>query len=202
MCEYCKYNIVNEPFMQCVVCAEPTIGNESLCKSCVVPYERAWCVGERSESLKQLITDHKFNRVKSAYITLAGLLDQTVPQLPKDCIVVPVPTVSAHIRQRGYDHCALMAKQFARQRSLSYSQPLERVGRSTQRGANKSLRIQQAKQAFSCKPISGGRYILVDDVFTTGATVHYAAQELKNAGADEVWVAVVAHQPLEKEPFI
>ena len=64
------------------------------------------------------------------------------------------------------------------------------------------MRIQQAKQAFSCKPLGGGRYLLVDDVFTTGATVHYAAQQLKDAGANEVWGAIIAHQPLEKAPSI
>jgi predicted amidophosphoribosyltransferase len=40
--------------------------------------------------------------------------------------------------------------------------------------------------------------LLVDDVVTTNATVRYAAQALKDAGAQIVWVAVTARQPLDK----
>jgi len=40
-------------------------------------------------------------------------------------------------------------------------------------------------------------YLLVDDVMTTGSTLKYAARALKQAGASQVWVAVIARQTLD-----
>ncbi|MET0980124.1 MAG: phosphoribosyltransferase family protein [Candidatus Saccharimonadales bacterium] len=39
--------------------------------------------------------------------------------------------------------------------------------------------------------------MLIDDVVTTGATIKYAAESLRQAGATQIWVAVIARQPLD-----
>ena len=169
-----------------------------LCSNCTTPYSRAWCVGERRDALERLIDSHKFEHLKDAYESFASLLDDIVPALPSGVTVVPVPTISAHIRQRGYDHTALLARRFARLRSCEYASPLERRTNHVQRGGTKRERQDQAKDAFASTPLLGGVYLLIDDVFTTGATVASAAAELRRAGATDVWVAVIARQPLEK----
>lgn len=57
-----------------------------------------------------------------------------------------------------------------------------------------------AREAFRARTLlSGGVYLLVDDVVTTGATLQSAAQTLLDAGADEVWVCAVAKQPLHEK---
>lgn len=196
LCDNCKYNISIEPYGRCIVCEKLANSANALCSSCIVPYQRAWCVGERTDELQLLIGAFKFQNVKSAYKPLADLLDQTLPELPSNTVIIPIPTVSAHIRQRGYDHTLLISRRLADLRNLRLSPALERASSTMQRGTGRKERIRQAKKAFRCqiKLDPAVPYLLVDDVVTTGATLKFAAQTLRQAGAETVWVATVSRQ--------
>lgn len=198
LCDNCKYNIINEPFLVCTSCGKP-VGVKGVCGTCQLPYSRAWLVGERKDELAKVINAYKFERVKSAYHQLAELLAERMPKLPPETIIVPVPTIHSHIRQRGYDHTQLIARQLAKNLGLEYKHLLERQTNTKQRGANRSERFMQAKSAFALRgEISPTvTYLIVDDVVTTGATLKYASKILKDAGAHDVWVAVVAKSPLD-----
>lgn len=198
LCDSCKYNITSERPDVCLVCLRPC-GPNGLCKSCRVPYDRAWFVGERRDGLQRLIGLYKFERTRSAYRVLGDLLLDILPQLSPDVVVVPLPTVASHIRERGYDHSLLLARYIADKRGLTLVRPLTRATKTKQRQASAASRSAQAKAAFAVK----GQlkpdvpYLLIDDVMTTGATLKYAAQALKKAGANHVWVAVIARQTLD-----
>ena len=169
-----------------------------MCSDCSVPYCRAWVVGERSGILEKLIDDYKFRRSKSSHVELADLLAHILPDLPDNTIIVPVPTVASHIRQRGYDHTLLIARRVARLRGLKCLQLLHRVTNTKQRQSGASQREAQAKAAFAADMIINRNcpYLLIDDIATTGATIKYASKALIKAGAKNVWVAVIARQTL------
>lgn len=198
LCEYCKYDISSEQLEVCLVCRSPVRGGEALCKHHVLPYSRAWCAGERSDSLQALIDAYKFDHKRETYQPLGSILDAAVPTLPADIVVVPVPTIKKHIRQRGFDHTEQITRLLAKKRKLTQRSPIERIVSSSQFGKSRRERHAQAKVAFRCTESLSGRYLLVDDVFTTGATLEFAAKALRDAGAEDVWVAVIARQPLEK----
>jgi ComF family protein len=199
-CENCKYDIITEASANCISCGN-ACDSTKVCTECKVhsPYSRAWCVGERSGALQRLIGDFKFQNMYAAYEPLGELLLQTIDQLPSDTIVVPIPTVASHMRERGYDHTVLLAKYIAKHRNIRMRRLVVRATCTKQRDANRSQRIAQAKVAFriSGKIDTTAPYLLIDDVVTTGATIRYAAQTLRDAGAQEVWVAVIARQPLD-----
>jgi len=164
-----------------------------------VSYERAWCVGERSGVLQRLVGDFKFQNMYAAHIPLAQLLDERISELPSNTIVVPVPTIAAHIRERGYDHTKLIAKRIARRRKLRMQTALIRVTTTKQRDASRKDRLKQAKAAFAANGHidETANYLIIDDVVTTGATMYYAAQTLQAAGAQHIWVATIARQTLD-----
>lgn len=199
LCPRCKYDIASEPYEACISCrllARPT---ENLCDACKMAFTHAWVTGSRTGALKKIINDFKFERLRAAYRLLAELLDETLPYFPDDIIVVPVPTIAAHVRLRGYDHMRLIARRFAGIHGLVYSPCLYRVTSTEQRGASKSKRRIQAEAAFCARGVrAGARYLLLDDISTTGATLEYASRALLEAGAQEVMVGVLAVQPLEK----
>lgn len=199
LCSNCEYDIISEPFETCVSCDEQLAGAKGVCQGCSVAYDRAWCVGRRQDTLQHLIGNYKFTNAKAAHHSLALLLDKRLPLLPDTTIIVPIPTVSSHIRQRGYDHMLRMAKTLGRFRNIPVSTALERQTSTKQRDASRSVRIKQAKAAFICnRPLDPDvTYLLLDDVVTTGATVNYAAATLKAAGATTVWVATISRQPLD-----
>jgi len=164
-----------------------------------MPYEKAWYVGRREDVLQQLIDVYKFKQARSAYRDLAELLSQTLPDLPKDTVIVPIPTISSHIRARGYDHMLLIAKHLARKRGLRCQSALYRKTNTKQRQASASQRIAQAEKTFGVRSVvkPDVPYLVLDDVYTTGATVKYASKVLLEAGAKCVWVAVIARQILD-----
>ncbi len=197
LCDNCKYDIVSETFSGCIVCLRPS--NRGVCLQCHVPYQNAWCVGERSDALESLIDGFKFQRTRYAYRHLAELLDAVVPDLDPETVVVSIPTISSHVRERGYDHARLVARQFAKRRGLRFSPLLQRKTATKQRGVSKKARFAQAREAFLCKaPLDSTRqYLLIDDVFTTGATMQYGTEVLQANGAKNVSIAIIARQPFD-----
>jgi len=146
-----------------------------------------------------LIDVLKFDYTVAAAGTLAELLHEHISDLPANTVIVPVPTIPAHIRQRGYDHALKIAMHFAKRRKLTVEKPVRRKNISVQRGAGRADRIRQAREAFEIgQPLNPAvPYLVVDDVITTGATLNAMAQILRSAGARTVWVAAVARQPLD-----
>jgi ComF family protein len=156
-------------------------------------------VGERSGVLRRIIDCYKFYNAYAAHRDLASLLSDRIGVLPKECVIVPIPTVSSHTRQRGYDHVLLVAKRLAKLQSLKVETVLRRRTATKQLGKSRKDRFVQARQAFEVRGTLRGDvvYLLVDDVVTTGATLEYAARALKQAGATTVWAAAIARQPLD-----
>lgn len=197
LCESCKHNITNEPFGGCLLCGRLSLLQS--CPHCRSTITRTWCGGERSGGLETLINRYKFDRAESAYIPLGDIMLAALPQLPAETIIVPVPTVRAHIRQRGYDHAFLLARYIAHARQLALGQILGRRTATVQRGADRKTRLAQAKEAFvvTSEARNDVPYLIIDDVVTTGATLRYAAKALKDAGATTIWAAASARQPLD-----
>ncbi|HRJ06795.1 MAG TPA: phosphoribosyltransferase family protein [Candidatus Saccharibacteria bacterium] len=198
LCPNCKYDIIDEASSGCIVCQNPAIGG--ICSNDISTYDKAWYVGDRADALRRTIDAYKFERVRAAHKPLVDLLNSHLPVLPFGTAIVPVPTIATHIRQRGYDHTKLIARRLAAIRKRSFLDILARKSDSMQRGASRKQRFAQAETAFICRKALDPTvpYLLIDDIMTTGATLRYAAKTLKDAGADEVWVAVLARQPLDR----
>lgn len=197
ICEDCKYDIDFEPFSGCILCGTPS--GSGICWTHHSPVGRAFTVGQRHGVLEDAINQLKFHHMKAAARTLAELLDRRLPFLPSGIELVPIPTVGSHIRQRGYDHAALLAAHFGSIRELPVHRYLRRATKTTQHTAGKHERVTQASQAFSlvgAPELKGKTILLVDDIVTTGSTLESAAKLLTKAGA-LVWVATLAYQPLD-----
>ena len=197
LCDHCKYDIIEMPFVGCLVCFGPT--SVGICLEHNKSYKNAWIVGERHGTLLDIINAFKFQNMKAAAADLAKLLDARLPALPVDTVVVPVPTVPGHIRERGYDHLLLIARYFAQYRQLTVERLLLRETTTTQHTANRETRLIQAKSAFKVtRDISSDvPYLLLDDIITTGSTIDEASGLLSLNGAKTIWVGALARQPLD-----
>ncbi|MEY3607853.1 MAG: hypothetical protein RLZZ447_641, partial [Verrucomicrobiota bacterium] len=114
--------------------------------------------------------------------------------------LVPVPLHPRKRRERGYNQSALLAAELAREAGgeTSVAPLLERhLDTPTQTAFDRERRLANLQNAFALAPgaplRSVSRYVLVDDVFTTGSTVNACARVLRAAGADHVDVATLAH---------
>ncbi len=199
LCDSCINNIVMEPFEACAVCMGWPAGSSGVCMGCRPPYARIWVGGVHEGALDSAIDALKFESARAAADDLARLMAERLPQLPETVVIVPIPTIAGHVRERGFDHMKLFARRLAKLKSVSYSTSLlTRKTASVQRGATAKQRVKQAKEAFEVRSQvdPDAIYLLVDDVMTTGSTLKYAAKALREAGATEVWVAVIARQVL------
>ena len=195
LCIDCKYDIIHDPFWGCIACGTPTA--QGVCENHSHAIERAFVPGVRSAALEDTINGLKFQNVKAAAKEMALLLHYYLPLLPSSVRLVPVPTVRAHIRQRGYDQVELIVRHFATLRDLPIDKVLQRQTTATQHITGRSERFSQAEGAYVAHGVEpGALYLVVDDVITTGATVQAAAKAILDAGG-RVWVAALAYQPLD-----
>ena len=101
--------------------------------------------------------------------------------------VVPVPLHRSRLRKRGFNQAALLARGLAGRINSPVSDTLQ-VVRTTRDQVELSAaeRRRNVAGAFSASTPARGRILLVDDVFTTGATTSACATALLSAGATEV----------------
>jgi ComF family protein len=121
--------------------------------------------------------------------------------------VVPVPAASRAVRTRGFDHALLLAEAVARRLAVPCMPMLRHVRSADQRALSRTERLANMEGAFELAGPAGNtapdrvphvgdappdRVLLVDDVFTTGATLQAASTVLRSAGAREVRAGVLA----------
>lgn len=111
--------------------------------------------------------------------------------------ITPVPTSKARMQTRGYHHTLLLAMQLSIRLNKPVLQCLVRnSGAETQTAKSAVARRQTLSgvlQVDSPSHVSGANILLVDDVVTTGATLHACAMKLAEVGASSVTCSVIAH---------
>ncbi|MBQ7202030.1 ComF family protein [Candidatus Saccharibacteria bacterium] len=158
-------------------------------------------LGKREGLLATLIHDFKYNSVRAIGGKLAEMMASRLPDLPKDTIIVPLPTATHHIRERGFDHTLFVVKRIAKIKHINVQRLFVRTANTVQVGANKSTRLAQAEHAFKINPKitvnTNATYILFDDVWTTGASMKSALKKLRKAGARNIIIALLATSSLD-----
>lgn len=199
VCAWCRPDFAEAVPSRCYRCLSRT-DYFTVCKRCrpQTRLRQVWVSTTYDNRPKELIHRLKFERAQAAAKLIAGFMHETVPYLPPETILVPVPTASSRVRQRGYDQSLLIARELGKLRQLKTVPALRRFGQHRQVGTSRRQRLQQLQGAFRMRPsvnIQSASILLVDDVVTTGATLEAAATVLKRAGAIHLNAAAFAHTP-------
>ena len=199
----------------CASCTERLPWNRTSCLRCGIPLaangECGACLGQHSTltqtravfvygfPLDRLVPRFKFHRDLAAGRLMSGLMAQSLGSAPRPNAIVPVPLHPHRMRQRGYDQALELARPLATVLGLPLRQELLQRVRSTapQSELDAGQRQRNVARAFAVPSHTRppDHVALVDDVMTTGATLHAAARALLDAGAERVDAWVCARVP-------
>lgn len=187
---------------RCALCCRPLRRPGLMCPECTQPdrpFARVFALSLYQEPLRSAIIRFKFWRRPQLAAPLGRALAAAVRQWPgyTTCTaVVPMPVPARRLSERGFNQAERLARAVAADLSLPLRTGwLARTRYSPAQSAlSRAGRLQNLRGAFRARLPRPGleRVLLVDDVFTTGATAWAACQALRAAGAAEVYVAVLA----------
>jgi ComF family protein len=199
-CQRCEAEVERLPSPFCASCAEPGDFDRRRCPRCQLrapPFSRAFAPFVHQGPIARAIHLFKYEDRPELAPALSAVLTAesarflaTAPEL-----ICAIPLHRARLRRRKYDQAQLLAGELARLTGRRcVHDGLARV-RSTQRqvGLSELGRDHNVSGAFRASAsIRGQCVLLVDDVFTTGATARAAASALLEWGASDVQVLTLA----------
>ncbi len=194
-----KLSYVSQPV--CLLCGKEIEDERELCRDCAVR-DRQFSGGAAllnyNGAAKQMMAGLKYENRRSCVEFLAWEMarrhGRQLLRLKPDALV-PVPVHAARRRERGYNQAELLAKALGKNLGLPVKNLLIRASNTAaQNKLGYGARQKNEKQAFraaaSCEAYDC--LILVDDIYTTGATAENCTEALLAAGAGRVFLANMA----------
>ncbi|MCX6595213.1 MAG: ComF family protein [Acidobacteria bacterium] len=168
----------------------------ALCRSGIAMYQAVYSYGFYEGALRKLVHLFKYQRISTLAEPLGQLLVAALPRGERFDLIVPLPLHWWRRYRRGFNQAALLAKPVSRATGWPVEQLLRRVKNTgAQAGLTRSARRRNVAGAFrvtDAERLRGKRVLLIDDVFTTGATAAAATAALRRAGAARVAVLTLA----------
>ena len=201
LCKECFGKIVQVKALFCPYCYKLTPLGQ-YCSRCRRYYNLTGVIiaAHYENPLKEAIHKFKYDRIRELAEPLAELLIERLQLgFPRgDLVLVPIPLTKRRQLERGFNQAKILAKKVAGEFEIDLVDNV--LIRIKERPAQVKLkgreRRENVKGIFAVRgdigQIKNKTVLLVDDVFTTGATLNEAAKVLRQAGARNIWGLVIA----------
>lgn len=202
VCTDCKQGINFIMGSICTKCGMPFVSKESsnhLCSECIKkkqPFKIARSIAEYNGVLLDAIHKLKYNAKTSLAKPLGLLMAEGLP-LDNYDIIVPVPLHKKRLKERGFNQSLLLAKEISKKRKI----PIDYLNLKRIRWTEPQInlkgeeRLKNVRGSFAvenARVFKNKNILLIDDVYTTGATVKECSKVLKKTGAKGVFVLTLA----------
>jgi ComF family protein len=190
------------PRTRCKRCALPVPDGVSTCGGCLQempPLDACYAAVSYGYPWSGLVARFKFQGEPGWAGSLAALMrqvPQVEPELAAADVVLPMPLAAARLAERGFNQALQLARELA-PRKTEPRLLLRLRNTGAQVALDKAARQANVKGAFGIEPLrqrelQGKAVLLVDDVMTSGASLHAAAAAVRQAGAARVSAVVLA----------
>ena len=187
----------------CPTCALPLPMSAPACGACLrraPPLSAVHAAFVYARPLDRLLPRFKFHGDLAAGRLLSQLLADACADWARPDALVPIALHRARLRQRGYDQALELARPIARRHRIALCPQLLVRHRSTAPQSAQSDATARRRNLRNAFTVPAGAALpahvaLVDDVMTTGATLHAAAKALRRAGVARVDAWVCARVP-------
>lgn len=194
-CRDCWSGLNLLPSTGCVLCNTPMDLPGAICGPCLETpprHDGVLAAVEYGEVARTLALKLKYGRRQGVAAIMASAMFRHAAGYP-EALLVPVPLHRWRLWQRGFNQSLLISREISRRTGQEIMpEGIVRVRKTSPLGGlSRSERAREIKGAFTCpeaiRPrIQGRDVLLVDDVYTTGATANASAAVLKRAGAASV----------------
>jgi competence protein ComFC len=194
-CERCCGLVVPVSAPLCARCGSPTEWPVERCRECAgrrLAFASARAAIFYRGPVRPLVRAWKEGGLRPLSSLAAELVAERVPK-PMAEVITYIPADGDRSLRRGHHPAEGLARELGRRWELELRPLLSRrrsIGRQT--GLGREERRANVREAFGCRGSVRGRVVLVDDVYTTGATVGAGATALRAAGAREIHVVTLA----------
>lgn len=195
LCAVCHDGLRRLHGPMCARCGAPTAWPVSRCSECAgrrIGFATARAAVAYDEHTRLLVAAWKERGLRRLTCVVADLVTEVV-RPPPILALAPVPADRDRTLWRGQGSAEALAQALGERWSLPVLTALHRARPTPrQRGLDRAARRKNVREAFRSAGAVLARIGLVDDVYTTGATVLAAATELRRNGAREVHVVTFA----------
>jgi competence protein ComFC len=199
VCTGCTGRFTSLAGRRCNACGQPLVSEAVSCPRCRTrrfAFDQHRSLFEYSGDARELVYYFKFKGRTRLGRYFAARMTQLLEGIEKAGLVVPVPSRGRSRAKRGFAPVELLARQIARNTGIAYSACLVRKEGVSQKSLDYEERLANLAGQITMRPhaarLDGLVVLLIDDIFTTGATVHECATSLKEAGARAVSVMTIA----------
>lgn len=201
VCDDCVAEFA-QPVPRCRTCALPVMGGMQQCGDCITnppPVDQCIAAVAYAYPWSGLIAQFKFQELTGRVGSFATLM-RSAPwvelALEKADLLIPMPLSEQRLRERGFNQSLVLARALAADK-VAHDLLLRIRDTPPQRSLPREERLQSVQGAYAVDPIKiaalrGKRLVLLDDVMTSGASLHAAARALRGAGALHITAMVLA----------
>jgi ComF family protein len=189
LCAGCREELPRLEPPLCARCGAPTAWPVERCRECAgrrIAFARARAAVAYDDSAKRLVGAWKERGQRTLAELAAELVDGVIPR-PSAYTITFVPADHDRLLKRGHNPAHRLAAELGARWQLPVVPLLRRApGRAPQKGLTLAERRRNVRGAFSPIAAVPKTVVLVDDVYTSGATVSAAATALRKGGARRV----------------
>jgi predicted amidophosphoribosyltransferase len=179
----------------CARCGAPTAWPLGSCTECAgrrLAFVRARAAVEYDAPVRRIVSAWKERGLRRLAAWAATVVSDSLPPPDSDCLAF-IPADPDRRLLRGHHPAEALARELARTWGIGVEPFLVRIrGSPRQRQLGRTERRRNVAAAFAPRGHAPARVVLVDDVYTTGATANAAAAALRKGGAHEVEVVTFA----------